>query len=483
MAYELIQSHPAIFRVSSDLIEHRLDPIFFQPKYAKLDAAVSGSPFEVVEIGSKRVTTLFTHMPGFSRDRWVEYIPEGIPYLLQINVQEGYIEPTGWQYITPSAHANLQTSSLQQGNVLLTATGAHYGKAAVVPEWLPPANACPDVFRVVMQKWINPYYTVAYLNCDYGQAELRRHGSGANRPRIITEYARKVRLVLPPRQVQDYIGAKMHLAEQCRQRARELRETARKALADEICWPVPLDDKIGSFVHPQDITDRLDSKYYRKSFLTLVDLIERYPEGSEPLENLIQSIANGVEYRQFVEEGRPYLTVSDISDGRINARSAPRIPRDVSVPVKGLTKTFDVLVVRTGSIGQAAFIALTDAGCVISSHFIRLRLQDPKDGPWVALYLNSEIGALLQQRIVYGAVQPQIRQNDLLGLPVPRLPAAVKAKIGDSVITSNRLFTRAEQLIEEAKADVEALIEGRLDVEGILAGRVQAPTVADIEGL
>lgn len=42
---------------------------------------------------------------------------------------------------------------------------------------------------------------------------------------------------------------------------------------------------------------------------------------------------------------------------------------------------------------------------------------------------------------------------------------------------------RATLLVGEAKADVEALLEGDLDVEAILRGKLMAPTADDIPSL
>ena len=45
------------------------------------------------------------------------------------------------------------------------------------------------------------------------------------------------------------------------------------------------------------------------------------------------------------------------------------------------------------------------------------------------------------------------------------------------------LRRRGDPRVEQAKADVEALIEGTLDVQAILAGTVKAPTADDIPEL
>jgi type I restriction enzyme, S subunit len=483
VAYELLHSNPDIFQVAPKLIVDRLDAVFLKPAYAKFDSIIPELEYELLELGSKKVAKLFTHMPGFSKDKWVEYVPTGIPYLLQINVPEGYIEPEGWEHITPEAHSHLATSSLEAGDILLTATGVYYGKAAVVPEWLPPANACPDILRLVLHEHIDPYYMVAYLNSEYGQIELRRHSSGAGRPRIITEYARKVRVVLPPRPLQTYIGAKVRLAEQCRRNGRELAQET-EGFFDRILKRLPPTSSSvqTNAIEPSEIvTERLDAKFYQSIYIDIERYIVTHPEGHKTIGELVSSISNGVEYRDFVADGIPYLTVGNIRDGRLDLENAPKIPNDPSIPERGKIKANDILIVRTGSIGQSAFVRIDDSEAIISSHFIRLRLKQPQQAPWIVFFLNSWAGKLLQERITYGAVQPQIGQELLMGLPIPNIGADNSKYISAIVQKQYMLFDKATKLTKAAKTDVEALIEGRLDVAGIMDGRLQPPTWASIQ--
>ena len=68
-----------------------------------------------------------------------------------------------------------------------------------------------------------------------------------------------------------------------------------------------------------------------------------------------------------------------------------------------------------------------------------------------------------------------------MSLPVPNLDENIIAEISSLLSKQYTLRAWATQLVHEAKADVEALIEGRLDVESLVAGRVQPPTWEDIE--
>ena len=88
-----------------------------------------------------------------------------------------------------------------------------------------------------------------------------------------------------------------------------------------------------------------------------------------------------------------------------------------------------------------------------------------------------------QFRIAYGAVQPQIGQDELLRLPVPRLKAEVRRALVRGFLLRSVLRAHARRLVNEAKADVEALIEGTLDMQAILAGTLKPPTADDIPEL
>ena len=76
-------------------------------------------------------------------------------------------------------------------------------------------------------------------------------------------------------------------------------------------------------------------------------------------------------------------------------------------------------MVRTGSIGTAIKVNILDKGCVISSHLIRLEFEEEETAAAVSVFLNSTAGKILLHKISYGAVQPQIGQEELLALYIP----------------------------------------------------------------
>lgn len=487
MDYQLLCERPAIYSLSPRLVGDRFDADFFKPAYAVFDAAASNLDYELVELGSQRATRLFTHMPGFSKDRWVRYVPEGIPYLLQTNVQEGYVDPNGWERISREAHANLKSSSLRPGDLLLTATGMHYGKAAVVPQWLPEANACPDVFRIVLAGRIQPYYAAAYLNSSYGQIELRRHSSGANRPRVITEYARKARIVIPPDPLQGYIGAKVRLAERCRQRAQELRVEIRNLLEQNARLGgieqamLRSADEVAHLVDPEDIGDRMDPEFYQIHHVRT----EQVLKGGAwcYLGQYVMQPVKGVQPEYSVAGSVPAITVTNIDPNRIDVGNALRVAADwASSNPRAVATAGEILISVTGPpLGEAAVVHEYHGPLITNSHVAKLK---PKPGfpypNFLAAILNTAIGSSQVYRFCKGIRQKELYPEDLLSFIIPVVEPDVVAKIDGLGRAADDLEHRSLQLISQAKSDVAALVEGRLDVAGIIAGRIKPPTWDEI---
>jgi type I restriction enzyme S subunit len=99
---------------------------------------------------------------------------------------------------------------------------------------------------------------------------------------------------------------------------------------------------------------------------------------------------------------------------------------------------------------------------------------------YLAEFLRSPWGYWQIQRTVKG-ITAHTYSNDVKRIVIPVIPPEIQEQIDRALREANQLIVKSRALVREAKADVEALIEGRLDVEGIVAGRVQPPAWEDVE--
>ena len=448
-------------RISPRILEHRLDSGFYNPTGLKatelLEKNMMVLPLSALVDQSRTITN------GVRGPDW-----ENTKYKL-IRLQDC----ENWQV----NHQNAASISLLQFkenkrcklniNDIVVAIGGYVGNAAVLTE---------DCYAVIGQhsailpspesQNIDSRFLLAYLNSRIAESIFNRYVSGTVQAGINLEDLRDLPAPVVDTTAQKYIGDKVRQAEQLRTSAKELESEIEQVLNTSeylVACNTP-DTKIS---HPtlNDLSNRLDPKYYDSKAIA----VERFTKKSGTLlGSLIKSIANGFEERNFVNKGVPYITVTEVSSGRLNVQDAPQIGSDISIPSKAIIHERCVLVVRTGSIGTAIKVNTLDKGCVISSHLIRLEFEEEETAAAVSVFLNSTAGKILLHKISYGAVQPQIGQEELLALYIPDYVLNKKTTCL-TLLENYELTTRASKsLIRTAKTLVEALIEGQLTEEQLI---------------
>ena len=350
------------------------------------------------------------------------------------------------------------------GDIVLAIAGT-VGSAARVPPNVKYGNVNGSCARIKTQKEINAYL-LAYLNSKFGNLSLNSLAVGSVQKHLNLEDLPTVPIVTPHEKAQAYIGEKVRQAERLRARAQELKQE----IDDLVSLPhiekarQTINDRYNRAAFA-DLEPRLDSKFYNRRSLAILKASRK---NAVELNSLIESISNGFEHRSFTDTGKPYITVTEVSSGRLNLQTAPLIAEDVSVPAKAKVNEKCVLVVRTGSIGIAVKVFSEDSGAVISSHLIRLEFETEKLAAASAAFLNSSAGKDLLKRISYGAVQPQIGQDELLKLPIPQ---EIIERSEDLLELKNRFETAtraSEKLTTAAKYLVEGLIEGKITEEELI---------------
>ena len=449
----------------SKLTDRRIDPWHYQPSFEKQINKIAKN------LGNLSLESVIDSEHGVSSGATplgANYLEKGrVRFYRTSEVDEMFLVSEEAVYITDEDDEKLKRSRLIEGDILLTITGAKFGKSAVVGADHLPGNISQHSVRFKpSSEKIDSHFLVAYLNCPTGQIAIWREAYGATRPAIDFPSIRALIIPKVELDAQKYIGDKVRQAEQLRAWAKELESEIEQVLNTSeylVSCNIP-DTKIS---HPtlNDLSNRLDPKYYNSKAIA----VERFTKKSGTLlGSLIKSIANGFEERNFVNEGVPYITVTEVSSGRLNVQNAPQIGSDISIPSKATIHERCVLVVRTGSIGTAIKVNMLDKGCVISSHLIRLEFEEEETAAAVSVFLNSTAGKILLHKISYGAVQPQIGQEELLALYIPDYVLNKKTTCL-TLLENYELTTRASKsLIRTAKTLVEALIEGQLTEEQLI---------------
>ncbi|SFL94016.1 restriction endonuclease subunit S [Nitrosomonas communis] len=353
------------------------------------------------------------------------------------------------------------------GELLIEVKG-NVSKVGVVPEIFPKyLMVSGSLYKASFNADTNSRYVLAFLRSKHGQVLKNRLTSNTIINYIAKDALYSIPLFVANSDVQKFIGDKVRQAERLRAwgkvRGAEVESLASNEAMKSACATT---EKLHNRPQLDDLSHRLDPKYYGNR---AVAVFRQAKALGKPLSSLVKGIANGIEERVFFNTGRNYITVTEVSSGRMDMSSAPKISHTTEVPDKAIIHERCALVVRTGSIGTAIKVDERDRGAVISSHLIRLEFPDEADAAAVAAYLCSTAGKVLQHKISYGAVQPQIGQDELLALPIPQFVLDAKEQILALVTEQESAIRASKSLTTTAKYLVEALIEGLITEAELIA--------------
>ena len=113
-------------------------------------------------------------------------------------------------------------------------------------------------------------------------------------------------------------------------------------------------------------------------------------------------------------------------------------------------KENEVLMTRSGTIGNCTLVSKTLAGKVFSDDVIRITLNDPNESGYVYAFLRTDIGNTLVQTNNYGAVVSHIEPEHLKNVPIPNPSPILKTAIHNLITESFRLRDESNDLIAEA---------------------------------
>jgi type I restriction enzyme M protein len=376
-------------------------------------------------------------------------------------------------FIDEVINTRMKNTQLQAEDILINIVGATtdvIGRVAFISDNFPKANITQamSLLRIKDKNLVDPYYLFVFLSSFYGNQQVRRIARPTGQYNMNLVEVGSIKLPIINFHFQKKIKNLVFECGVLLEMSKNIYSDAENLLLTELGlkdWK-PTEESIAvkSFSESFLSSGRLDAEYYQPKFYQVEEAIQSCSFHSQRLGSLIEPIQNGFDYREYTEEGTPYIRVGDVKNGQINFESAVKIPMtisDIDKPV-GL-KTGDILFTRKGSFGNSAVVTELELNAIISSEIMLLRLTSvfkqeilPE---YVSLFLNSKFGYLQVERRVHGVAYYSISQPDLANLLIPMLPISQQQKIVDKIKLSFVLKQKSKQLLEIAKIGVEKAIE------------------------
>jgi len=208
-------------------------------------------------------------------------------------------------------------------------------------------------------------------------------------------------------------------------------------------------------------SERLDSEFYRSSFLNNAEELKRF--GAKELKNFCLSINVGFTGELtsvYVESGVGLFRVSDIEGVFLNKGELCYVPFEFHAKNKpSQVKSGDILLAIVGNtIGKVAIVSPNVENAQISRALMRIRVDNSKsDSYFLTTFLYSKYGQLGLLQGTSGSAQPVLNTPLVANCLVPSVNEKAQAYIGDKVRQAERLRARARELENEFREEIQNL--------------------------
>lgn len=200
---------------------------------------------------------------------------------------------------------------------------------------------------------------------------------------------------------------------------------------------------------------RLDAEYYQTKFDDLFELLSKYDcDTLDNLVNINKSVEPGSD--SYQDKGIPFIRVQDLSMYGISETDVYLSPKEFSNIIRPKKDT--ILLSKDGSVG-IAYKVEEDSDYITSGAILHLSIKKETILPdYLTLVLNSKIVQMQAERDAGGSIIQHWKPSEIKRVVIPILPLDVQKNISEKIKHSFALRKEANNLLVEAKNNVEHAI-------------------------
>lgn len=444
------------------LVENRrIDSDFFQKKYIELDRIIEGAESiqktsDTVDLQSNGAFRVIFNILNDNH-------PKAVPYIRSGNVGDFFINKDELHSISKKAHSQLRKTHTRLGDILMARKGKIGGATLITQDDI-GYNSNDNVTNIRLKN--NDYlpaYFVAFWNCKYGLQQVERFATGNVQPWLSMKQIRMLRTVNLDNSYQKEISDIVIEAYSKDKKSKSLYQQANELLEQELGLNTIMFTKPRSYTASlSEVVNnaRISSYFFEPRFKQLNNLLCKFD--TSPLRLLINNYSTGFAFakKHLAKEKSiaPLIKIANIKPMNIDLTSTDWVNElGKEVGSKETIKKGDILIGMSGSVGTSAVIR-ENIEAYINQRILRINGMGKIDPEYLALVINSIIGKMQFEQYGTGGVQVNISPRDMLNIKIPRL-GEIETEISKLIKESIHAKKKSQQLLEQAKARVEQLIE------------------------
>ncbi len=403
---------------------------------------------------------------------YVDTSDNAVPLLRAANTTDGEIDLADFVYVDRSKLGGAGDSFIQEGDILVTRTGANAGATSRVPALPREYIVSSHSLRLLPNTdEVDNRYLEAFLLSRWGKAQLVRSMTGAAQKQLQIAGISPILIARPPREVQQRLVAALDTARAARRRKLEEAESLLGGLDAFVLetlgltLPPPDGHRTTYAVRLSDVREgkKLYPDYFHPERLNAIRAI-----AAEFGSDYSFSLARLADFRRDQRQVRP----DDPYLGLANVQPNTGVRID-STEEDGEGTVFeyaenDVLFARLRPYLNKVYRAESGGVCSPEFHVMRVRIgHDGKPlvlSDYLAAVLRSAVVLAQTRHMMTGNTHPRLANDDVVNLVIPVPNPATQKKIAAEVYrrrdAARRLREEAAQLWDNAKRRFEEALLG-----------------------
>lgn len=434
----------------------RLDAEYYQPEYLAVTDKITRGKHTTIKKLSEKVFS----GPFGSTLKSESYQSFGVPFIRIGDISDIFIQKKNLVYISENEHRRIYSSRLNPGDIVLSKIGT-VGRLSVISRELEEINISENNIGIRLQNQNENLrsFVLFFMLSKYGQLQIIRKASGNIQLKL--NVADIESLILPIIQdtqnglFTDYFRQITNSKNESEKLYQQAEDLLLKKLGLE---NFQSEQKLFSIVNLSDCqkVNRIDADFYQQKYFDLLSIISK--NKSEKLKGIAKRISGNQKITQDREYNYTEISDIDVSSGEVNSNKiiGKELPANAKIKIIGGELIISKVRPTRGAI--AIMPENFSENCIVSGAFSVYKIDSPMR-EYLQIILKSVVGKLQMERPTTGTSYPTITDQDVENLSIPILPKETQQKIANLVRQSHEARKKSKELLEQAKAKVEELIE------------------------
>lgn len=455
--YFAVFEQPSVVWVNNSMIQTRIDSQYYKTNYVE-------NEYKIEKLGYEKLSDIISRGDYGILPDTEDYGNIGVPLIRGTDLRNLSIEIKEMIRV-PKTYLS-EKSQLQYKDILLLIKGATIDdewSVSIVPKINEEMIFNGSIFRIRLKSNYDPYFITAFMSTNYFLLQKTRAISNTGIYYNDKDSIGNFLIPIPSPEIQEYIGNKVRRAEELREEAKKLKEDIEEIFEEELELSKirevkkDVEKQKNKWVRDEEIEERIDGEFYHPRY----NFYDKALFNLDKIENHFKISKERIN-KNYVKEIR-YIDLSSI-----NNLISPQLMdiKDAPDRAKLKVKQGDVIISTLSGSKKIGIISYDLDGCICSTGFVVLRCTSSILTPeYLYAIFSNELFNVQIDKYSSGAIMSGVIGSDFKKMLIP----IIKNKLVVDKITNNirnhfNKLSLSNSLIQEAKQDVEDLIEGNFDM-------------------